>query len=469
MPMPMRRNQKEWSDMTLQNKHTILFVDDEPSIIKSLQRLFRTEGYEILTALNGEEGLALLQKAEKEISLIISDQRMPGMNGAEFLEKAKTIFPNAVRMLLTGYSDMTAIVDAVNKGEFHRYFTKPWDDQALLIQVRQALEHYELVAENKRLLALTQSQNKELSELNQSLEKKVQERNRELIDKNMALSYLNKELQSSMFNTVRAFSSLGEMYAPAVSRHGRRVARLSQKIAKALAVPEEKIISIEIAALLHDMGKLGLPPKLLDQEEGKRTPEEEILYRKHPEEGQKVVQFVGPLDEVGLMIRHHHECFDGHGFPDRISEEKIPLGARIIAVADIYDRIINLKTHLKSHIADYLKERNLTPDHLSEEELNFAAAVNHIKKGAFSLFDPDVVKVLLSLVKQSGIQLVRERELFLKDLKEGMILAASLYSSRGRFLLPYKTVLKSDLIVKLNRIHESDPINDPIFILEAEN
>lgn len=102
--------------MALNQRHTILIVDDEASIIKALQRLFHKENYEILTGSDGAEGLALLQKSEKSVSLIISDQRMPGMGGSEFLEKAKAIFPNAIRILLTGYADMAAIIAAVNKG-----------------------------------------------------------------------------------------------------------------------------------------------------------------------------------------------------------------------------------------------------------------------------------------------------------------------------------------------------------------
>ena len=135
-------------------KHTILLVDDEASIIKSLNRLFHKDGYHILTASSGQEGLELLKKVEKPVSLFISDQRMPGMTGAQFLKKAKKIFPEAIRFLLTGRSDMDAIVDAVNKGEIHRYLTKPWNDDDLTLQVRQCLEQYDLRVENKCLLTL---------------------------------------------------------------------------------------------------------------------------------------------------------------------------------------------------------------------------------------------------------------------------------------------------------------------------
>ena len=145
--------------MALKYKHTLMFVDDERAITKALHRLFRKDGYHILTASSGMEGLELLEKAKNPISLIISDQRMPQMNGAQFLERAKKIFPDAIRFLLTGYSDMDAVVDAVNKGEIHRYLTKPWNDDDLLLQVRQSLEQFELLVENRRLLKLTNRQN----------------------------------------------------------------------------------------------------------------------------------------------------------------------------------------------------------------------------------------------------------------------------------------------------------------------
>ena len=150
--------------ITLKYKHTILVVDDEKSITESLQRLFRKDRHQILMASNGQEGLELLQKREKPVSLIISDQRMPGMNGAQFLEKSKKISPETIRFLLTGYSDMDAIVAAINKGEIHRYLTKPWNDHDLMLHVRQSLEHYELSAALKQARYEAEAANKAKSE-----------------------------------------------------------------------------------------------------------------------------------------------------------------------------------------------------------------------------------------------------------------------------------------------------------------
>jgi len=137
--------------MALKRNHTILLVDDEKSIINALKRLFRKEGYQILTALNGLQGVKVLENCLEPVSLIISDQRMPEMTGSEFLEKAKELFPNAIRFLLTGYSNMDEVIDAVNKGKIHRYITKPWNDDDMRLQVEQGLKQLELIEENRDL------------------------------------------------------------------------------------------------------------------------------------------------------------------------------------------------------------------------------------------------------------------------------------------------------------------------------
>lgn len=452
--------------MALTYRHTLLIVDDETAILNALKRLFRRESYNILTASNGREGIEILRKVEMPVSLIISDQRMPEMTGSVFLEEAKRIFPDAIRFLLTGYSDMDAIVDAVNRGEIHRYIAKPWNDNDLIIQVRQSLEQFELRIENRRLLALTRKQNKELEELNRHLEKKVEERSGEIIQKNTELSRLNRELESNLFNTVRAFTSLAEMHAPLLAGHGRRVTFISREIAQILKLSEKEIIHTELAALLHDIGKLGFPQRLLEYREHEWTPRENELFQRHPEEGQTIVRFISSLDHVGLLIRSHHECFDGQGYPDHLSEESIPLGARIIAVADAYDKIVHLKVNGKSYIREYLIEKKLTRDHLPEEETLQQAAIHHLKHYAFTRYDPDVVKAFLTLLRTKGIRIRVEKEVSIEGLKEGMVIARSLYTVKGRFLLPYNTVLTGEYIEKLEAIHQNDPVTGVIYVVD---
>lgn len=454
--------------MALKYKHTIMAVDDEASITKALLRLFRKDDYKILTASSGPEGLDLLNKSEKPVSLIISDQRMPGMNGSQFLEEARKIFPDAIRFLLTGYSDMEAIIDAINKGGIHRYLTKPWNDDDLALQVRQSLEQYELILENRRLLALTHKQNKELNQLNRQLEEKVQHRSREIIAKNKKLSQLNKELESNLFNTVRAFVSLTEMQAPSLAGHGRRVSHLAREIAQLLDLPENEVIHIEIAALLHDVGKIGLPQELVDGKKNNGTVEEKALFQSHPQEGQNIVRFIKNLDHVGLMIRSHHERYDGSGYPDKLSEETIPLGSRIIAVADAYDKIVKLKTNAKPCIDEYLKEQKIAPDLLSEDELLQQAALHHLRQFGFTWYDPDIIKVFLDYIKGKTLPFHKEKKINIEDLKAGMVLTRPLYTQKGRFLMPYNAVVTAQHVERLNIIHKNDPINQAVYVLENQ-
>ena len=453
--------------MASRHQHTLLFVDDEESITNSLQRTFRKEKYDIRIAASGAEGLKMLEEPQKPFSLIISDQRMPEMTGAQFLEKAKRIFPYAIRILLTGYSDMDAIIEAVNRGEIHRYLTKPWNDDELLVQVRHALEQYELMAENRRLLALTKRQNNKLRELNRNLENKVAERSGEIIKMNKELSRLNQELESSLYNTVRAFASLVEIYAsPSLAGHGKRVSDFSRELAQLFELSQEEVTQIEIAGLLHDIGKLGLPQRLLEYKENSWwRPQDKELFRKHPKQGQATVQFIDKLNDVGLMIRSHHERYDGQGYPDQLAKKRIPLGARIIAVADAYDKIVHLKVGRSNPLRKVAKEANMTQDRLSEADILQKAAVLHLREQASTRYDPDIVEVFLNLLKEKDSGCKQEKAVSIQHLEENMILSRPLYSSSGRFLMPYNTVLTTNHIRKLKTFHKVDFVTDVIYVM----
>jgi len=167
-------------------RHKILAVDDEANILSSLRRLLRRENYELLTASSGEEGLKTL-KEEGEIQLIISDQRMPGMQGVEFLKKAMGLYPDTIRIILSGYTDVTAITAAINEGHIYQFILKPWNDEELKSIIKRALEQWELQMENRGLMERIKKQNEELRILNEDLEKKVEERTKELLIRNQAL------------------------------------------------------------------------------------------------------------------------------------------------------------------------------------------------------------------------------------------------------------------------------------------
>ena len=146
---------------------TLLLVDDEKNIISALKRLLRNEGYQILTADSGAEGLAML--ARHPVDVIVSDQRMPGMTGVEFLGAAKALYPDTVRIVLSGYTELQSVFDAVNKGAIYKFLTKPWDDILLREHIREGFEFKEFAQENRRLIQELQSVNHKLAAANQEL------------------------------------------------------------------------------------------------------------------------------------------------------------------------------------------------------------------------------------------------------------------------------------------------------------
>lgn len=174
-------------------QHTVLCVDDEHNVLQSLKRLLRREKYHIKTADSGEAALQILE--HHEVHLVISDQRMPGMNGTELLSRIKDLYPGILRIMLTGYTDVDSITDSINKGHIYKFFLKPWNDHNLKLEIRQALEQYELIKANKRLDETVVQQNQQLKEINERLEAMVDERTMEIVMKNQALEISHAVLE----------------------------------------------------------------------------------------------------------------------------------------------------------------------------------------------------------------------------------------------------------------------------------
>lgn len=175
----------------IQNPRTLLLVDDEPNITNALKRTLRRDGYAILSANSGEEGMELLSL--HKVGVIISDQRMPKMTGVEFLRKVKSLYPNTLRMVLSGYTELESITRAINEGAIYKFLTKPWDDEHLRENIRDAFHRYEMEQENLRLAEEIRRANEELSRLNQNLEQEVMQKTRE-IRKNINMLQISQEI-----------------------------------------------------------------------------------------------------------------------------------------------------------------------------------------------------------------------------------------------------------------------------------
>lgn len=425
---------------------TLLFVDDEPSILSALRRLFRPHGYRILVAEGGAAGLAVLE--QEHVDLIISDMRMPEMDGATFLKQACKRWPNTVRILLTGYADVSSTVAAINEGEIFRYISKPWDDEEIVKIVADALERQRLESENRRLTALTQAQNDELKTLNSSLEQKVSERTAEL---SQALSFVEQahgELKKSFLTSVQVFAGLVELRSGSagnrLSGHGRRVADMARNLAQRLGANDNEIQNIMLSGLLHDIGKLGLPDELLGKPFNTLTQDQRALVIKHPQIGQNILMGIEKFKDAAIIVRHHHECFDGNGFPDRLAGMAIPLGSRILAVANDYDA---------------LQIGTLVQRPLRQEEALAFLVDNRGKR-----YDPAAVDAFVKMIAETQKSVPVELPLRTMHLKPGMVLSRDLAHRDGYLLLAKGSALTADIIGQLVKLEQTEKQNLTVYI-----
>jgi len=423
----------------------ILFVDDEKNILRSLKRLTVDEPYTVFVAESGREGLEIFAE-HGEIGIIVSDQRMPQMTGAEFLEKSREIRSDVTRMILTGYADLETAMSAINQGGASRYISKPWDDEELLHILRSAVQQYELIRENKRLQAVIRQKNQELETWNSRLKSKVLQQTSEIRKRNVALRATNLQLERNNATAISAFSELIGMRNEKMRNHARKVADLSIALARSAGVDEADCNTIRVAALLHDIGKVALPDIFLSQSVEELSSEGLKQYQLHPVRGASVVETIEGLQQAGSLIRHHHEHWDGSGFPDSLCGEDIPLGSRIIALADYCDHCI--KTY---------------------EILDLAEIVQHVSDYCGSRFDTQFEAFLPPILKAAYQELTAEQNktvlLSPNELCEGMRLAEDLMTGTGVLLLNAGAILTVAVLQSILRFHKIDPFPSGVLIV----
>lgn len=426
----------------------VLLVDDEVNITKSLRRLLsQVDEYEVLIANSGAEGLEQVRE-HMDIGVIISDQRMPQMTGVEFLGEARKLVPDAIRILLTGYADIEASIAAINQGAVFRYLSKPWQDDELLSTIAEAADHFRLVSENKRLNALVAKQNDELQEWNVRLKQRVLEQTAQIRAKSDSLAEMNQQLRAGFSETMEALAGLIEMRDRKVPGHSRNTAELVEAMARELGLPEGEVRACRSAALLHDIGKIGMPDELLRKHPESMDKNELIEYQRHVVRGQTAIDPVLELRELGLMIRHHHERYDGAGFPEGLSKDEIPLGARLIAVADCFEHKV----------------------HQYAEAEALAEALNDMKREWAERLDPGLKKAFKKAAAQvfSHLELaaeVVERKIAPGEIAEGMQLLNDLYSGTGVLLLKKGTIFDKTNIDSIKRCFMIDPFEAKISVL----
>ncbi|HPL95981.1 MAG TPA: HD domain-containing phosphohydrolase [Smithellaceae bacterium] len=364
----------------LKYRHSILVVDDEEAILDIMTIVLAREGYDLHTASSAEEGLKKLREIP-DLSLIISDQIMPGMTGVEFLEQALSIRPDAQRVLLTGFTDTDAIINAINKGRIHLYISKPWRKEELLYTINQLLAKAELVMENKRLDELVKKQNAELVELNRDLEAKVRLKTIDLDRRAEELKASYEKIQMILDGTVLAMSRIVESRDPYTAGHQQQVTQIASIIAEKISLPPDRVEAIRISAALHDIGKISVPSEILTKP-SRLTDLERELVKTHSQNAYDILKAIDFPYTIADIILQHHERMDGSGYPQGLKGEEILLEARIVAVADVLEA-------MSAH-------RPYRP------ALGIEAAMEEITRHRGLLYDENVVDACLEIYRENG-------------------------------------------------------------------
>lgn len=434
-----------------ETKGCVLFVDDEENILKALRRLFIDESFETLTAASGEAALELLARRD-DCAVVVSDQRMPGLSGVELLSRVRRQHPLTVRILLTGYADIEAAMDSINRGGVYRYITKPWQDEELRQTVRTAFEHHRLVKENVRLNALVKRQNIELKRWNSELEILVQEQTEELQHSYDELKNFNSRLRANFKSVITTMAGLIEIRNKRMRSHGQNVAEIAARTARHLKLTAVERENLVVAALLHDIGKIGMPDVMLLVDSAQMDAAELEEYNKHPIRGQAALDRIEDLREVGRIIRHHHENYDGSGFPDGLRGRDIPRESRIIALIDFVDR----------EIRRY------------QGDSGVGVTFRKLHAAAGTIFDPKLV----APVEKAAREFYRRRlpkaefmemELHPKHITAGMTLSRDFFSGTGILLLSKGTKLDRINVDILRRYARLDPAKRGVFVSVKED
>jgi putative nucleotidyltransferase with HDIG domain len=323
----------------------VLLVDDDQNLLDSFRRFFKDE-FDLFTAESGAEALSTLDVCGS-FTVLVTDLKMPGMNGIELLSQASRACPDTVRILLTGHADLQAALEAANVGSAYRILTKPCPPELLRQALLEACEHAQLVQSQRELYAL-------------------------------------KRCKVLLEGIVQGFSALVEARDVYLAGHQRRVTALALAMGRELGLTGEELDTLRIAGLLHDIGKVYVPADFLNRP-GILRQEELSVIQMHPEVGYDILKHLDEHWPVAVIIRQHHERMDGSGYPQGLKDRYIVQGARILAVADVIDAMCSHRPYRPS--------------------LGITAALEEVEKNKGKLYDAQAAEVCLMLFRERGYKL----------------------------------------------------------------
>ena len=361
----------------------ILIVDDEEPIRNAVSRKLQAEGFNCVIAVDGQE--ALWKAFMQDFDLVLLDIKMPGLSGMEVLSRIVTDHPDIGVVMITAIGDSQTAVEAMKLGAYD-YVTKPFNLDDLVMRVKRALERRMLLLENKEYqVRLEQKVEKQTQQVQEYYGEAMQALAREEVALERLSASSDGDEQANLdgvyLQMARVLAQMGEMHEPYARGHSERVALLANEIALQLNCSDEMAMRIRLAATVHDIGKIVVPDHILFKP-GHLTSAEYSEIKRHPMAAVDIIRQVDYFKDIIPLVESHHEWYNGKGYPRSLKGENIPLGARIIAVADCYDAMTCPRPYRPR---------------LSDEE-----AVRALKKGAGTQWDIVVVDVLLKVLKQES-------------------------------------------------------------------
>ncbi|HVH67248.1 MAG TPA: HD domain-containing phosphohydrolase [Gemmatimonadales bacterium] len=331
----------------------ILVVDDEEPIRNALKKFLTQQQFEVYTAGTGDEAVQQLRR--HRVALMLCDIRMPGTSGVDLVPQALEVEPELAILMLTAVNDATSAALCMQRGAMD-YLTKPIELADLGRAVQRALKRREMLLENRQL--------------NQWLKEEVTTRTAELQRERMKLERLSVATLEALVNALEAKD-------PYMRGHSARVADLSATVAHELGMTEEEVELVRVAGRLHDIGKIGTREAVLNKQ-GTLTPDEFEHVKQHVIIGSQILAPLSHLGDIIPAVRHHHERWDGSGYPDGLRSQEIPIGARIIGAAEVFDALSTSRAY--------------------QEKLAPEKAIERIAELSGTVVDPKVFEAMASVV-----------------------------------------------------------------------